>query len=38
MTRNIQTELTNWARILSSSNLCSDVSPITGEIGGVMKK
>lgn len=37
MTRNIQTELTNWARILSSSNLCSDVSPITGEIGGVRR-
>ncbi len=35
MIRNIQTELTNWARILSSSNLCSDVSPITNEIGRI---
>ena len=37
MIRNIQTELTNWANILVSSKLCSDVSPITNEIGRVRR-
>lgn len=37
MMRNIQTELSNWAKILLSSKLCSDVSPITNEIGCVRK-
>ncbi len=35
MIRNIQTELRNWANILSSSRLCSDVSPITNVIGRI---
>lgn len=37
MIRNIQTELTNWANILVSSKLCSDVSPITNEIGRIRR-
>lgn len=35
MVRNIQTELTNWAKILESEKLCSNTTPITNEIGKI---
>lgn len=35
MVRNIQTELTNWAKILASKKLCADTSPILNEVGRI---